>query len=79
MEKILKQNDHKSGWQTAPYNYLYRRLLEETTELFIALYEYKIYSGRSKKEAIINECVDIANFAMMIADKSLNNKDTGEI
>ena len=74
MEKVLKQNDYKSGWQTCSDDYLYHHLLEETRELFVALYYYK-RSDKKRRRYIIKECADVANFAMMIADKFLKLED----
>lgn len=76
MEKVLKQNDYKSGFQSLPYEYLYKRLLEEVKELFEGIYgthptTFTQSSEEVRAEDIVKECVDIANFAMMIADKFL--------
>jgi len=61
MENKLAANDHKGGWQGEPVYYFLERIDQELNELQDAL-----MSG-DKTEAI-NECVDIANFAMMLAD-----------
>ena len=61
MLKKLETNQHRSGWVNVGLHYLFRRLEEETLELRKAL-----LSG--DKDAIIEECADVANFAMMIAD-----------
>lgn len=64
MEMTLKENDHKGGWgaEQCTMDYLTGRLQEEVNELVSSL-----ESGR--KEEIIRECADVANFAMMIADR----------
>jgi len=69
MEQQLKANDHKGGWDNCSMQYLLERLEEETHEL----------TACSNEEQVIQECADIANFAMMIADqarKSLAEKES---
>jgi hypothetical protein len=60
MLKKLLINGHKAHWETVDCDYLFDRLLEEVQELKDAR------SGTAKQ--IIDECYDVANFAMMIAD-----------
>jgi len=62
MEAKLAKNDHKGGWGGCELQYLSMRLTQERKELTDAI--------KSKdKQRIIDECADIANFALMIADK----------
>lgn len=63
MEKQLKANDHKGGWQDGrcSNDHLMQRLRDEIKELEDA----QTISPR----AIILEAADVANFAMMIADR----------
>lgn len=61
MEKKLKDNDHKEGWNTCNNQYLLSRMFEECFELQDA-----ITSKNSNN--ICYEAADVANFAMMIAD-----------
>lgn len=80
MEAKLVLNDHKGGWKDCEIDWLIKRLQQETNEL-IERWNARQSSmqGRSAgenvplidvdNEAIINECADVANFAMMIADK----------
>lgn len=80
METKLALNDHKGGWKDCEVDWLIKRLQQETNEL-IERWNTRQWSmqGRSAgenvplidvdDEAIISECADIANFAMMIADK----------
>jgi NTP pyrophosphatase (non-canonical NTP hydrolase) len=65
MEQVLQENDYKSGWENCSKLWLYWRVLGETEELRNALYP----TSKADPELIIKECVDVANFAMMIADK----------
>lgn len=61
MEKRLEANDHKTGWQFATLQYLSMRLTQERKELERAIKNKDIKN-------VVEECADIANFAMMIAD-----------
>lgn len=64
MERKLRKNDHKKGWQTYPIDALVELLEIEYRELLVAL-----------KHGIgdpCTECVDIANFAMMLRDRLQN-------
>ena len=81
MEKQLKKNDHKTGWKRCKFTYLLERLEEEYKELddcfwmpdsrsdMMWLGDDVDLKGRFIKEDAIKECADVANFAMMIADK----------
>jgi len=69
MESKLTQNDHKKSWNLCEDNYLFSRLLQECSELDQAL-------KAESPEDIISESVDVANFAMMIADKWANKRFT---
>jgi len=80
MEKVLRDNDHKGGWQECDPRWLLAKLNEEVGELGKALTiqylpdgrELKDYpdtnGGRGMIDNIIRECVDVANVAMMMAD-----------
>lgn len=63
MESKLRENDHKGGWGDCDTFDLFDLLLEEKNELeeAICTTDYK---------HIIDECADVANFAMMIADNA---------
>lgn len=65
MERKLARNDHKTHWSHATHEYLIRRLKEELAEL-----EAEYRAGNMHSMA--SEAVDIANFAMMIADNAIN-------
>lgn len=68
MEWILKNNDDKGGWQNCEPTWLISRLRDEVSELEQALYN-NISRGVINKSEIRNETADVANFAMMIADR----------
>lgn len=59
MEETLKANDHKGGWDNCNTLWLISRLREEVDEL----------EGSCVNEKVIKEATDVANFAMMIADR----------
>ena len=68
MERVLKENDSKGGWQDCDIKYLQARLVEELGEYFAMVAKgspscYQTYQFR-------NELLDIANFAMMLWDRS---------
>lgn len=63
-EGILKDKEHKGGWEVCTNFYLFQKLELELEELERALIE-------GIKTNIRKECADIANYAMMLAD---NNK-----
>lgn len=65
MEETLKENDYKGGWQQCSYEFLIQRLIEELRELEL--------TDNNNHDEVIRECTDVANFAMMIADKSRRN------
>lgn len=68
METKLRENDHKGGWDECSIDWLYSRLQEESRELWRAV-------DRDDFDAadIAREAADVANFAMMIADKARNH------
>ena len=61
MKRKLAKNVHKKHWSEVTLDYLYGRMLEEQSELY-----YALKSG--KAQDIIDECADVANFSLMIAD-----------
>jgi hypothetical protein len=73
MERQLRANDHKGGWEYEHPNDLHSRLLEEAEELKVAIYNRqrtKKYERAESAECVGLEAADVANFAMMIADIS---------
>lgn len=62
MERVLKDNDWKQGWDELSYPYLLDRLTQERDELLLAIHDEK------PAKEIQKECCDVANFAMMIFD-----------
>lgn len=62
MEAKLRKNDHKKHWSTCDIDYLEERLEDEVDELKLAVRE-------RTSEVVAREAADVANYAMMIADK----------
>lgn len=62
MQKKLDKNKHKTGYSNCTLEYLLKRAKEEIKELEEAIEKNKSISS------VINECADVANFMMMIAD-----------
>lgn len=63
----LRQNEHKKHWRELSEDWLLEALNSEVGELSFAL-------SSGDKDDIIYECADVANFAMMIADKQREKK-----
>ena len=72
MEKQLKANDHKGGWQDCDIWWLFKRLDQEKYELVKAIMNLEKYWAEPLSPLyaaqLIKEAADVANFAMMIAD-----------
>jgi len=63
----LEANINKRHWFRSSYGYLFDGLKEEVKELEELLQDDKL---PYKHKKIIAECADVANRAMMIADKA---------
>jgi hypothetical protein len=63
MEEKLRQNDYKGGWEGVEFARLLDLLLGEVLEL-----DEAIESG--EPERIVDEAIDVANFACMIHDNA---------
>ena len=59
MERVLRENNDKRGWQSMPNWEIYRRMTEEFSEITQAMAGYH---GN-----LIDELVDLANFAAFMA------------
>ena len=64
LEAKLKVNDYKGGWADCSNEYLMDRLEGEVRELNFAV-------DRQTAERIRAECVDVANYAMMVFDNAM--------
>jgi hypothetical protein len=77
MEANLRKNDYKGGWDDCSLLWLFAKLGEELGELGEALVDNHFPEGREEMtitrvaaQWIEGEATDIANLAMMIADKA---------
>lgn len=66
MEVKMAQNDHKPPWRGESIRRLLDQLFDEFLELQHAVDEFEVFTREA--EPVIEEAVDVANFAMMIAD-----------
>ena len=84
MEQKLRLRDDRRGWALSNCGYLFSRLILEVKELQEALHlkEGEIYDGHLWQPTwgmdparlpvlhhVVAECADIANYALMIADR----------
>ena len=74
MDVKLRANKHKVHWSKLEQFYLLYRLEQELTELRMAMIDEGA-SDEEQAKAIISECADVANFAMMISDNIRNNSE----
>lgn len=73
MERKLRENDHKGGWDETTDACLIERLFEEANELSWAM--SRVGDGPPPDpHRVVDECADVANFAMMIADKARKDR-----
>lgn len=63
MEAKLRKKDYKGGWQEMSYVDLFALLQDEMAELL-----HTLVPSPGRVEDIIDEAVDVANIAHMIAD-----------
>lgn len=75
MDEILTKNDYKGGWNECNVSYLRARLVEELGEYFARVainidYESTKPLDARDKELERKELADIANFCMMLWDRS---------
>lgn len=88
MESVLQENDYKNHWSKCSYAHLLEQLKIEVAELDTGLECFVIgqamprdLSGASTREQygeVEKEAVDVANFAMMIADNLRNLRENDE-
>lgn len=78
MEEVLKKNDHKIGWHQCTPDFLLASLKKEVVELEEALSNNSCLNCKTNcrqaqevADRILNESVDVANFAMMLADNAV--------
>lgn len=82
IEKLeTKQYENDDTWDVCSTNYLVKRMYEEITEIVAVLHQEPAVSlpweWHPWQKRLALECADVANFAMMIADRlgNLGKKD----
>ena len=88
MENKLKENDHKGGWMNCNFKSLFKRMRIESDEILEAYYFQRMQRDwgnwkidEDSAQELIDECADVANYAMMIADnckKRIDKAQCGE-
>lgn len=68
MERVLKENDHKNGWENMNAYDLLGRIDDERDELFRAIDRFYEDEKDDSATNMLDEAVDIANFCMMLYD-----------
>ncbi len=79
METSLKRNDYKTHWNLTSIYYLHQKIRQEFDELGINFLRYQFYKSEnlsneslcSSLASLAKQCVDIANYAMMINDNAM--------
>lgn len=75
MKAKLDKNLHKGGWCSVSTYALYTMLHKEIEELDSAVKAFFVEQGFGRDTSfeaahVVEECADIANFAMMLADRT---------
>ena len=71
MEKLSRpKNLAKEHWRRFSFQYLFNRILDESEELNTELLNLQNYYEANRLEKVIDEAVDVANIAMMVADNA---------
>jgi hypothetical protein len=70
MERKLRSNEHKGGWQDCSVVFLVNKAQEELDELKAII--LGIHQGQlpSNYFGLVDEAADVANMVMMIADNA---------
>lgn len=74
MEKVLRDNDHKSGWAGEDLDILFELLRQEVEELEDSL--ESSFNPLEYRKAVKKECIDVANFCMMIFSNLEENDES---
>lgn len=75
-EAQLRANDHKGDWAHEDFWRLVACRVQEVHESLACLMDYE--HNRENADAVIGKCADIANFALMIADRVRKEGDAHE-
>jgi NTP pyrophosphatase (non-canonical NTP hydrolase) len=66
METELKKNDFRGGWRNQNPEVMMAKLWDEVYDLDDQVEGY--LDGKGDREQILKEAVDVANYAMFVAD-----------
>jgi len=66
MEEELKKNEHRGGWKNQNPETMMAKLWDELYDLDDQVEGY--LDGKGDREQILKEAVDVANYAMFVAD-----------
>jgi len=76
MEYVLRENDHKTGWESMDCDKLVHRIRDEVKELSEACYKVGVARDNIRKKRTSNynlrvremekEAIDVANFCMFL-------------
>jgi len=73
MENVLRENDHKGGWDKDSFLWLCTKLGEEVGEVSTILAKSPLEPPRVET---MKEAADIGNIAMMIFDKASKQQES---
>ena len=74
MEAKLKLDDNKPNWEAEDLERMLNGLSDEMEEVIEAFYWHNETDSPRNKAKLIQECIDVANFAMFIASMVDPNK-----
>ena len=75
MERLLRQNDWKGGWQNETMTYLVAQYLRKSNELVSCIDYLSLSNTDVAHDIAIEEATHTANFLMMIADNLRRKKE----
>ena len=80
MELVLRDNDHKTGWQELCNDTLLERMEDELKELHEEMCHRTDYRNPDMPDLNrgVHEAIDLANFAMMFFDNNHDYYKPGE-
>jgi len=68
METVLRENDHKSGWDRMSVHQLFSRIKDEFEELQREyILQTNALDGVNRKDRLRKEAIDVANFCMFLS------------
>jgi hypothetical protein len=79
MEAKLQQHDDRPGWEEDALDELYERAKEEMEEVRVELQWFwssppNARIAKEQLQKVADECADVANFMMMMADNATHGR-----